>query len=527
MDRYAMESLGVSSSVLMESAGRAAALVLERIFPRGEVVVLAGSGNNGGDGVVLARTLATGGREVRLLVLGSRPDPDPLLHGQPLSLTRLSDDPEELPALLAGAGVLVDALLGTGIQGAPRAPHARAIRAMNESSASVLSLDIPSGVDAATGEAPGDAVRARATVAFGAPKLGTIRFPGRELAGRLVAVDIGFPPWEEGTPGSRLITPGWAARCRPRRGLVTHKNAEGRLLILAGRVGMAGAAVLAARGALRAGSGFVRVASVPENRTIVQSAAPEVVFVDATDPAALRTAAEASDALAAGPGWGTDDGAVERLNGILESAAPPAVLLDADALTLLGEDRLPAFAGAGRPGRRLLTPHPGEMARLEGGVDAVMADPLTAARAGAARWSAAVLLKGTPSVVAPEGQGGRGGGRARSSGADTVDGPGPPGGPVLVSGTGSSDLARAGMGDVLTGVAGAFLARGASAVEAAGLGLHFTGRAGALRGLGEALLPSDLAEALPLALAEEREGGEEGRSGLGLPFVLLDLDPPR
>lgn len=503
MDRYAMDSLGVPSEVLMEAAGKAAALVLERVHPRGAVVVLAGGGNNGGDGIVLARALAERGRPVRIVGVGRASEADPLLHGHPVPSTSLPLEPEALADGLADAGVLVDALLGTGIRGAPREPHAAAIRALNDAEAPVVALDVPSGVDAGTGEAEGAAVRAHLTVAFGAPKLGTLLFPGRELAGRLVAVEIGFPPWEPGMAGARLVTPGWAAERRPRRALVTHKNAEGRLLILAGRAGMAGAAVLAARGALRAGAGYVRIASSPENRVILQSAAPEAVFVDASDPDALREAAGASDAVAAGPAWGTGEEAAARLEAVL-AGAPRGILLDADALTLLGGGRLSAFEGAGEPGWRLLTPHPGEMARLFDGRPPE--GPLAAAREGAVRWAAAVLLKGTPSVVAE---------------------PEPSGAPVLVSATGSSDLARAGMGDVLTGVAGAFLARGAPASTAAALALHFNGRAAALAGLGEALLPTDLAEALPRALAEEGEAGPNGRSDLDLPFVGLDLDAPR
>jgi ADP-dependent NAD(P)H-hydrate dehydratase / NAD(P)H-hydrate epimerase len=507
MDRHAMDSLGVDSGVLMERAGEAAARVLEALFPGGEVVVAVGAGNNGGDGVVLARCLHAAGRPVRVLVLGERPAPDPLLHDHPVPTGAAPGDPAGLEAALAGAGVVVDGLLGTGIRGAPREPQAALIRAINAAPAPVLSLDVPSGVDADSGAAPGDAVRAAATVAFGAPKLGTLRFPGRELAGRLIAVEIGFPPWEPGMAAARLITPGWAAERRPRRALVTHKNAEGRLLILAGRPGMAGAAVLAARGALRAGAGFVRVASAPENRVVLQTAVPEAVFVDASDPGALLEAAGESDALAAGPGWGTGPDEARVLDRLLTDAPPAGILLDADGLTLLGSGMLEAFSGAGRPGRRLLTPHPGEMARLGESAGAIRSDPLGAARNAAQRWEAAVLLKGTPSVVAP-----------------ATGGSGVPGAAsVLISSGGSSDLARAGMGDVLTGVAGAFLARGASGPDAAGLALHFTGRSAALANLGESLLPSDVAEHLPRALAEEGDGATE----LDLPGLLLDLDPPR
>ncbi len=500
-DEHAIQTMQVPEPVLMENAGRSAALVLHRLFPRGRVVVLAGGGNNGGDGVVLARTLRAAGRDVRLVGVG-RSGSQTLLHGHGPSPEALPDDASRLDAVLAWGDVLVDGLLGTGITGAARAPFDRVIQAVNRSGRPVLALDIPSGVEAGSGACRGEAVSAQVTVAFGAPKLGSLLHPGRERSGRLVAVEIGFPPWSEDAAGARLITPGWVDELRPRRAFRTHKNAEGRLLLLAGRPGMAGAAVLSARAALRAGVGFVRVASSAENRAILQMAVPEAVFVDMDDAEAVRLAAESSDALTAGPGLGTDASAARCLNWILEEMAPPALLLDADALTLLGEGRLAAFPGASAPDRRLLTPHPGELARIvEGEAGQAISDPGSAARAAAGRWEAACLLKGSPSVVAISG-----------------------GGPLRVSPTSTSDLARAGMGDVLTGVAGAFLARGLRAPDAATVALHLTGRAAAMATCGgEALLPSDVVNALPMALEERGEGSTE----LDFPFVLLDLGPPR
>jgi ADP-dependent NAD(P)H-hydrate dehydratase / NAD(P)H-hydrate epimerase len=510
-DARSIDESGVPGPVLMENAGRSAALVLDRVLPRGRVLVLAGPGNNGGDGVVVARTLRGWGREVRWVAV-NRPARDPLLHGLDLPGEPWPGEPRGEEALLSWADVVVDGLLGTGLRGPARDPFAGVIRAVNRASRPVLALDLPSGVEADTGASPGESMAARVTVAFGAPKLGTLLHPGRERTGRLVAVEIGFPPWPDGAAGARLITPEWVGDLRPRRALRTHKNAQGRLLVLAGSEGMAGAAVLAARGALRAGAGFVRVASSPAHRPILQTAVPEAVFVDAHDAGALREAARASDALAAGPGMGTDPDAARRLEDLLAREAPPALLLDADALTLLGAGSLPGFPGAATPARRLLTPHPGEVARIlegtepagEGGSGAAGGNapvPLSRARAAARRWASVCLLKGTPSVVAA-----------------------PDDESVRVSATGSSDLARAGMGDVLTGVAGAMLARGLSALDAATVALHLTGRGAALapRG-GEALLPSDVVDALPSALAARGPG----TSDLNLPFVLLDLGPPR
>jgi hydroxyethylthiazole kinase-like uncharacterized protein yjeF len=496
-DRWAIEEIGIPGGVLMENAGRGAALVLSRVYSDDPVLVVAGSGNNGGDGIVLARTLAVQGRDVRLLSVGRTSTADPLLHGWPVPLEEAPEDEDELAGLLESAGVLVDALLGTGIRGAPRERQARVIRALNRAGAPVVALDIPSGVDANSGDTPGEAVRADLTIAFGAPKLGTLLFPGREHAGRIVALEIGFPPQEGRGFGARVITPEWAESLRPHRPLVTHKKAEGRLLIVAGSPGVAGAAVLAARGALRAGAGYVRVASHPENREILQRTVPEAIFVDVTASGALEAVVEESDALAAGPGMGLDDEAAARLDEILKVPVLSSVL-DADALTLLGAGRLPSYGKGSAPERRLLTPHPGEMARLGPEVDQIRQDPVGVCREGAARWGSALLLKGQPSLV-----------------ADSADGT------VWVSTSGSSDLARAGVGDVLTGVTGAFLARGKGALDAGVLALHFTGRAAELTGRGETLLPSDIAEHLSAAFEESRTRTTD----LELPFVILDLDP--
>ena len=498
-DRRAIGEAGVPAPVLMENAGRAAALVVERLYPEGRVLVLAGPGNNGGDGLVLARAFAAQGRGVRVLQVGRRDVPDPLLHGWPVPVASAPEGEEALRADLGETRLLVDALLGTGVRGRPREPHARAIRAINGSERPVVSLDVPSGVDAELGEVPGEAVRAELTIAFGAPKLGTLLFPGRGRAGRLVAVEIGFPPVGEGEIPGRVITPGWAERHRPRRRRVTHKKAEGQLLVVAGSPGVAGAAILSGRGALRAGVGYLRVASHPENRELLQASLPEALFVDVLDGEALRRAAEASDAVVAGPGIGVDEAAGRRLDALLELPGPRGLLLDADALTLLGAGALPAFARASTPARRLITPHPGEMARLGEAPGEIRARPVEVSRRGAERYRSALLLKGQPSLVA--------------SGTD---------GSVWVSSGGSSNLARGGTGDVLAGVAGAFLARGADALEAGALALHYTGRAAALAGRGEALLPSDIAESMGAALGERPLRA----SDLELPFVLLDLDPP-
>jgi len=498
-DRYASQELGVPQTTLMENAGRGAAQVLQRLFPEGEVVGVVGPGNNGGDALVLLRSLAEWGRPVRAIVVADRPEPEAVLHGW--SLERLLDREmgEEGWGRLSRAAVVVDGILGTGVRGEPRERQGAAISRVNACGRPVIALDVPSGVSADDGSVPGDAVRADVTVAFGWPKLGTLLHPARERVGRLVAIDVGFPPLDEGRFSARLVTPGWAAVMRPSRHPDTHKKAVGVVLVVAGRPGMAGAAVLAARGALRAGAGLVRVASSPENRVVLQTAVPAAIFVDAGDGEALAAAIEDATAVAAGPGLGTERDAETLLARVLDEGEAP-LLLDADALNLVSEGRLPALALVASARPLLVTPHPGEMARISAfSRERLAAGRVSAAREWAEETGCTLLLKGSPSLVAS------------------------PGRPVLIDAMGSSDLATAGMGDVLSGVAGSFLAQGLPPRTSAALALHVSGRAARLADRGHGLLPEDVAERLPRALQESGPG----ETDLPFPFVLFDQDPVR
>lgn len=519
----------------METAGRASAHLIERLYPRGEVVGLVGSGNNGGDALVALRALAAWGRPVRAVLGGRDRHDDPLLHGWPVPFARAADlGDDALGALLAGRGgepVLMDGLLGTGLAGPPREAQARLIEATHAAAGPVIALDVPSGVDADGGGVPGEAVRADLTVAFGWPKLGTLLHPGRMHAGRIVAVEIGFPPVDEATWAAWLMTPAWAAAQRPAREPDTHKNRVGSVLVVAGRSGMAGAAILASRAALRIGAGYGRLASHPANREVVQEAVPDAPFVDARDADALTGAAMASRAIAIGPGLGTDEAAARALELVLAldaggagDSGGPALVVDADALNLIAAspshrealrqathsaarqvDRQAARHAAGGPvvgvrRRVVLTPHPGEMARLLGcEVDEVQADRPRAARALAADTGAVVVLKGSPTLVAERG------------------------GRLGVSAVGGSELAVAGMGDVLTGAVAGLLAQGLDAGSACGLALVATARAAERSGLGPGLAASDVPDQIPHALAELGPGHSE----LSAPWVVLDMDSAR
>ena len=503
-DRTAIEERGVPQAALMECAGRSAAEILDRLFPHGEVLALIGAGNNGGDGLVMLRTLQAWGRSVRVVLVADRAEgADGLLRGWQIPFENdegLGPDSGPLDTLLRAASVVVDGILGTGIRGAPRDRQARAIRAINRSGRPVFVLDTPSGVMGDTGQIPGEAVNADVTVAFGWPKLGTLLQPGRSRVGRLIAVEIGFPPVPTEGFGAAATTPAWAADTRPRRGPDAHKNSVGALLLVAGRPGMAGAAVMAARAALRSGVGLLRVVSSSENRSIVQESVPEAIFVPAEDAPALGDAAAASQALCVGPGLGHEAGTADLLATVLRASTGLPTVLDADALNLAATGEGPGVAEWAGDRPVLVTPHLGEMKRLSGlGGETIEEDRLGAARTLAATTGAVVLLKGLPSIVVP------------------------PQGTCLVDTMASSDLAAGGMGDVLAGVAASLMAQGVAPDEAGALALYGTGRAAARAALGPSLTPSDVIEHLAAVWTEEGEGD----SDLDYPFVIFDQDPAR
>jgi NAD(P)H-hydrate epimerase len=501
-DARAIESAGVPQPVLMENAGRSAAAVLVRHFGAGpdtRVCGLVGSGNNGGDALVLLRTLTAWGIPARAILVGDRPGEDPLLHGWPLEVARddVLDD-AGWGEWLVGADLIVDGLLGTGVQGAPRTRQASAIDRANASGVPIMALDVPSGIDASTGLVPGRAIKAALTVAFGAPKTGALVRPARALVGRHVVVEIGFPPMEDDDASALVVTPSWARRRIPVRSTDTHKNQVGRVAVVGGQAGMAGAVILAAHAALRTGAGFVRVCSREANRPAVQAAVPEATFVSLEDPETVDAALANSDAVALGPGLGTDELARRVLRRVA-SVAGPALVCDADALNLAGEGVV-ALAEIAEKRPLLLTPHPGELSRLLGDGPDAGAGVILRARAAVDRFGAAVLLKGAPSLVAPPG-----------------------GRPVMIDSQGSSDLASAGMGDTLSGVCAALMAAGLEPATAGAVGLYLAGRAAVIAGRGPGLTPSDVLRWLPDALREP--GGEQ--SELDLPFVIFDADPAR
>ncbi|HSI81999.1 MAG TPA: NAD(P)H-hydrate dehydratase [Solirubrobacterales bacterium] len=495
-DSWAIEEQGIPSLELMEAAGAAVAEAVESVATGGPVRVVCGKGNNGGDGLVAARHLAGAGHRVEVLLLWPTGE---LSSDAKANLERLEGtpvrelDPAEAPEALAGSGAIVDAIFGTGFEGAPRAPAETAIEAINGAGAPVVAADVASGVDASTGEVAGAAVDADVTVSFHAAKLGHRIAPGKERTGELRVAPIGIPDGAAAEPAAGAIGPGVLALA-PRRGAASTKFTAGQAIVVGGSRGLTGAVCLAATAAIRAGAGYATVLVPADLEQVFEVKLTEVMSrglggppgclgAEALEPALAAT--ERADAVVLGPGLGREGESLELARELATRIDAPLVI-DADGLN--------AHAGAleslaGRSSPTVLTPHAGELGRLlERPSAEIGADRLGAAREAAARAGAIVVLKGDDTVVAE----GRGAGR------------------IAINDLPSPGLATAGSGDVLSGMICALLARGVEpfgAVCAAVRAHAAAGRIAAARvGGAEAVIATDVIAAIPAALAPEDEG---------------------
>jgi NAD(P)H-hydrate epimerase len=455
---------GISGDALMERAGFLAAREILESYPAGSrALVLAGPGNNGGDGMVVARYLAESGWDVCVALPGGRRPgtPDALAmteRAEAAGLVLVEADPA---AIAAGDAIVIDALLGTGTAGAPHGAIADVVDAVVASGAPVIALDVPTGVDADTGTVQGAAVRAELTITFGGDMPGLRVAPGRTHAGRVTVVDIGIP----------------------RRAAGDDKYAAGGVLMVAGAPGLSGAARLATRAALRAGAGIVIACVPPSVRAEVSAWTPEVMVMQAgSDDAGLGTDARSEidhqiarvAAVGVGPGLGREERTTQLVRSLVNDV-DQAMVIDADGLWHLGEDLSVLKT---RSAATVITPHAGEAARLLGIERAeVEARRLAAAAALAERSGQVVLLKGPGTIIASPGEV-----------------------PIVVEG-GTPVLATAGSGDVLTGIITALLARGMNGRDAAAAGAVLHARAGVLAGRGEGTIASDIIESLPEAHA--------------------------
>ncbi|MCS7460988.1 NAD(P)H-hydrate dehydratase [Paenibacillus doosanensis] len=528
LDRYTIETIGIPANVLMENAGREVARRIETLFSRtvsadgpARWVILAGKGNNGGDGLVIARHLLEAGFEAEVVYAEA---PERMASADAVAQRRIIER-LGIPARVYGAEPLdwraydgiVDALLGVGAAGAPRGPYAALIREANASGLPIVAVDLPSGLDADTGAVHEPCIRAKLTVALAFLKRGLMQYPGADYAGQVVCAPIGIPAKLADELGVQTYVLNESVLRRilgvdpamPRR-QNTHKGTYGHALIAAGSRRMSGAALLSAKSALRAGCGLVTLAvpdrlldsligqipelmlaAVPDGGTgewgsLGEGTTAPAASHDGSDAGpsertigaaeqALLSLAEGKQAMLIGPGMGRFPGDSAWLRAAWESVASPLVI-DADALNMLADAQNFA-AWPRRPSPTVLTPHPGEMARLAGvSTPEVQHDRIGLARRYAMKHGVTLVLKGARTVVATAA------------------------GSVYINVNGNPGMATGGSGDVLAGIIASLLAQGFTAEQAAGLGVYLHGAAGdraqAQRRSTGSMLAGDIADML-------------------------------
>lgn len=504
LDRLTIEQYGTPGQVLMERAGAGATAVLLQVFPHvrtAPVLVFAGKGNNGGDGLVIARLLKKQGIACEVFLAAKKVE----VTGDALrnlrAFTRLRGrvteitDPTQCDLIqrkLNTCGLIVDALLGTGLNAPVRGLMASLIDLINASGVPVLAVDIPSGLDADRGVPLGVAVQSKLTVTFAYPKLGLICAPGLAYVGRLEVIDIGIAPEAVATinPQTALLTKEeMGARIR-RRNADVHKGDFGHLLVVAGARGKSGAALMSGGAALRMGTGLVTLAGPASLNAVFSIALMEAMTVPlperldgslSLDEGAMAEALQGKSAVAFGPGVGVSTDTIGVLRWLLLKSEKPLVI-DADGLNCLATD--PNLVREAKVSV-ILTPHPGEMARLLKISNAeVQERRLDVACTFATQYQCYLVLKGARTVVAS------------------------PDGKAWINPTGNPGMASGGMGDVLTGIIGGLLAQGYAPIDACCLGVFLHGYVGdrAAQEKGEiGILARDLIEQLPRGIHDLRQ----------------------
>ena len=501
LDNRAIQDYGVPSIELMENAGigTVAAMLARYGDPLGKnVAIFVGPGNNGGDGLVIARLLA--GRLARPVIF-LLVDADKLKGDSAQNYHRLLEFPVKIVRVLDNAGLqeaatllndncwaAVDALFGTGLTREVTGVFAEAVSILNEAPCPVIAVDMPSGLNADTGGCLGNTVRADVTVTFGQAKIGQVIHPGREFVGYLDVVDIGIPARAVGEADIRLeLLDRKVGKWLPARYPLTHKGSYGHLLIVAGALGKAGASLLCGSGGLRSGVGLVTLCVPYEINSTIQSGLWEAMTVplqstargllSIEDYTVITETLNNKQALVVGPGIGTAAVTSDLIEKIYCEVEIP-MLVDADALNILAAD-VSLLRKA--PGERILTPHPGEMSRLTGlSTATILNNRFEITREFAMNHGVHVILKGADTLVCD------------------------PAGNMAVNPTGNPGMATGGMGDVLAGFIGGFLAQGLSPWQAGCLGVYSHGLAGdrLAEETSSGFLASELADQLPFVLEE-------------------------
>lgn len=506
LDVQAQNDYAMPGILLMDNAAQAVAEAVHEALTalEGErVVIFCGGGNNGGDGLGAARWLQSYGVSVRAFVVGAALDAvqgDAAIELAMFTkaggrVEALSTEDDWVLAELAAskADVLVDALLGTGFHGELEGDVLRACELLNKSEKYILAVDVPTGVNADNGAVSENAVRADHTVTMALVKTGLLLYPGREYCGDIELADISMPVKlvEDYKSDKYRLTDEIVRELLPLRKANAHKGDAGRVVICAGSPGYTGAAALASDAAVKAGAGLVSLYTPLSSRDVLAIKLTEVMvhgllermpgILGGGAASDVASSAEAADVLAIGPGLGTSESTQEAVRTILQKITTP-VVIDADALTALaGHTEILAAMQA----QKVLTPHPGEMARLTGlEIAEIEADRINVAKKYAEQWQAIVVLKGAPTVI------------------------GCPNGTVYVNSTGNSSLATGGSGDVLTGIIAGLAAQEISLQEAAICGVYLHGLAAELTGIDIGLAAGELAALLPQARKQVLYGAE-------------------
>ena len=505
LDRAAEEEIGIPGLVLMENAGRAVADAAEKLLGsccHKKLLIFAGKGNNGGDGSGAGRWLHNRGAEVTLVLActaeelsGSAADELQYYIACGATVLEVTDADDnlrfaEIENLALQADLLIDALLGTGFSGKMRSLFIRLCGCINRvkeknPACQVLAVDIPTGVNADTGEADGSAVRADATVTMALPKLGLYLYPGAEHTGAIQVADIGMPAslLKEAAGNRILLTKEQVKALLPDRPKNAHKGSAGRVAVAAGSCGYVGAAALSSFAAVKGGSGLVSLLTPENTREILAIKLTEVmvkglpvyndrlVMEEAME--VVSEALEKADVLAIGPGFGVSEETGSLIREILVTTAVPCVI-DADAITAL-KDHTELLSHM--LAEKVLTPHPGEMARITGiRISEIEKNRVEVARLYAEKWQAVIVLKGAPTVIAL------------------------PDGTVYLNTTGTPAMATGGSGDVLTGLIAALIGQGLTVADAAVAGVYIHGLAGELAAKGSVgLAATELLQMLPEA----------------------------
>jgi hydroxyethylthiazole kinase-like uncharacterized protein yjeF len=508
MDRRAIEDFGIPEELLMENAGLAAYRVLRDRFPvqNRPILILCGSGNNGGDGLVVARKIFSDGGRPQVLLLG---DPNRYQGAAALNWkivqalaidTQAYTAPKDLETHLANGPLVVDAILGTGLSKPVRGRYAQVIDQVNACPCPVLSLDIPSGIHGDTGRVMGTAVCADLTVTFGLPKVGNLLYPGCRYGGALYSSPISFPP--ELTRSPLLTIALNQPPPLPVRDPAGHKGTFGDVLFVAGAAGYYGAPFLSAMALLKAGGGYARLAAPASIVPTLAALGPELVFLPQAETAdgslalsnqdRLVELARPRDMVVVGPGLSRNEETAQLVRQLVQTVPGP-VLVDGDGLTAISaaQDVLGRRSGA-----TVLTPHLGEMARLTGLTKAaIQEDPIGILQKTAARLGAHIVLKGAHSLI------------------------GCPDQRVFVNTTGSHAMATAGSGDVLTGTIAAMLGAGLPIDMAVCKGVALHGAAGdiAAANMGaDGVTAGDILRHLPEAVRRDRTVGDHAGTGSGV-----------